>query len=165
MHRARCPERALNYTTGRNSDQERPLHPAYEQAAHRTYRLHEIKQCCQLQGCHQDWVQARAKTLTKDLQHPVAKMSLDPNSVSLFCACDQLTVITIALKSSIKLFFTNVFVFPEGLKLESLETRLLIDSETAQSKFSQDGGTEDRQTGPLPRLMATRSLPFCLCRV
>lgn len=55
-----------------------------------------------------------------------------------------LTVITIALKSSIKLLFTNVFAFPEGLKFESLEMWLLIGRETAWSKLSQDGDSEDR---------------------
>lgn len=80
-------------------------------------------------------------------------MSLDPNSVSLFYVCAQLPVITTALKSSIKLLFINVLVFSEGLKSESLETWLLMGSETTWTKFSQDGGSEDRQIGqgPLPK--------------
>lgn len=33
--------------------------------ARRTYKLHEIKKCCQLQDCHQDQVQHRGKTSTE----------------------------------------------------------------------------------------------------
>lgn len=83
--------------------------------ARRTYKLHEIKKCCQLQDCHQGQVQHRGKTSTeRSLASQYQNISV---FVSLFCACDHLTVTTTALKSSTELLFTNSFVFPEGLKL------------------------------------------------
>lgn len=127
------------------------LHP--RQDSQQTGRLIKSKDCMRSRSVTNSRTAIRARyNQDKDTEQKVfinhyqrglenmIQTSLDPNCTA--CVCDQLSELwSLLCKAVLSCCYSAVcLLFPEGPKLESPETQLLISNQTAWGNFSQEGG-------------------------